>query len=261
MSKELHKADSSIERITLHAYRAVEYPEASALFAEEHNKLLTEIGISQVTKASNRWREDPNVYVIAAEHDELGLVGGIRVHVSHSPEQPLPIEFSVGKLDPALPAFVDKMSSGGVAEINGLWNAHRFANRGLPMLLGMAAVSITSQLKVDSVIAVLARYTLRYAIRLGLQVVEEVGEKGWFVYPKPGFWGIVMCAADLYSLNKARPDLRQRVISLRMRPVQRAIENTGVCELDVQYQLELERGVISIHAYRDIRSDYLRYTA
>lgn len=261
MSEQLPSPMEAVERITLRAYRAVEYPEASALFAEEQIKVLSDIGIGQVSKVTSRWREEPNVYVIAAEHDELGLVGGIRIHVSHSPEHPLPIVSSVGKLDPALPAFVDRMSSGGIAEISGLWNAHRFANRGLPTLLGMAAVSLASQLRVECVIAVLARYTLRYAIRLGLEVVEEVGEKGWFVYPKPGFWGIVMCASDPYALNKARPDLRQRVLSLRMRPEQRAVEFTGVAHLDVQYRLELERGVISIHTYRDIRSDYLRFTA
>ncbi len=250
-----------LESITLRAYRAVEQPEASAQFAEEQVKVLSDIGIGQVTKVTSTWREDPDVYVIAAEHSQLGLVGGIRIHVSHSPEHPLPIETSVGKMDQRVSTFVDRMADGGIAEIGGLWNAHRFANRGLPMLLGMTAVSLASQLKVECLIAVLARYTLRYATRLGLEVVEEVGEKGWFVYPKPGFWGIVMCTADPYSLDKARPDLRHRVISLRMRPSQRHTEFTGVCYLDVQYQLELERGVIGIHTYRDIRTEHLRFTA
>lgn len=250
-----------LERITLRAYRAVEEPEAAARFAEEHMKVLSDIGISQVTKVSKKWQQDPNVYVIAAEHEELGLVGGIRIHVSHSPQEPLPLLFAVGRMDPSIARFVEPHTRRGVAEIAGLWNAHRFANRGLPMLLGTAAVSLVPQLKVESLLAVLARYTLRYATKLGLTVVEEVGEKGWFVYPKPGFWGIVMCALDPYALDHARPELRHRVISLRMRPEQRTVEYTGVCHLDVQYRLELERGVISIHTYKDVRADYLRFTA
>lgn len=249
------------DRITLRAFRAVEDPETSALFAEEHTKVLSDIGIGQVTKVSKRWQQDPNVYVIAAEHDELGLVGGIRIHVSRTTNEPLPLLFAVGKMDPALETFVEPKTAGGIAEIAGLWNAHRFANRGLPMLLGTAAVSLVSQLKVDTLIAVLARYTLRYATKLGLKVVEQVGDKGWFVYPKPGFWGIVMCAMDPYALDNAIPDLRHRVISLRMRPGQRTVEFTGVCHMEVQYELELERGVISIHTYKDIRADYLRFTA
>ncbi|MBX2972872.1 MAG: hypothetical protein KF797_07210 [Flavobacteriales bacterium] len=261
MNESTNTPKQELDRITLRAYRAVEHPEAAALFAEEHMKVLSDIGISKVTKVTSRWQQDPNVYVIAAEHDELGLVGGIRIHVSRSSLEPLPLLSAVGKLDPALPAFVERMSGGGIAEIGGLWNAHRFANRGLPMLLGTAAVSLVPQLKVECLIAVLARYTLRYATKLGLKVVEEVGEKGWFVYPKPGFWGIVMCAADPCSLDHARPDLRHRVLSLRMRPEQRTVEFTGVCHLDVQYKLELERGVISIHTYQDIRQDYLRFSA
>jgi len=250
-----------VERITIRAFRAIEDPESCSRFADEHLKVLTDVGISNVTKVASTWQEDPDVYVICAEHETLGMVGGVRLHVSRSPERPLPIEFSIGKMDAQVMAFIDEHSSRGVAEICGLWNAHRFANRGLPMLLGMAAVSLMNQLQVGCTVAVLARYTLRYALRLGMEVVDSVGEKGWFVYPKPGFWGIVMHTADPYALDKARPDLRQRVLSLRIRPDQSVVEFTGVTYLDVHYQLELKRGVIDLHTYRSIRSDYLRYTA
>lgn len=108
------------DRITLRAFRAVEDPETSALFAEEHTKVLSDIGIGQVTKVSKRWQQDPNVYVIAAEHDELGLVGGIRIHVSRTTNEPLPLLFAVGKMDPALETFVEPKTAGGIAEDRGV---------------------------------------------------------------------------------------------------------------------------------------------
>lgn len=249
------------DQLTLRAFRCVDEPRLCAEFAREHLKVLEDFGITIVSSVDNSWSEDPNVYAIVAEHAQLGFVGGIKIHIARSPEDSLPIVGSVGKLDPKVKDLVTRLSANGVGEICGLWNAMRYAGRGVPHILGMAAVSMANQFNVMNMIGVLARYTLRYSLRLGLPVITEVGDKGWFVYPKPGFWGIVTGTTDAYSLDLARTDLRHRMISLRLRPEQRCIEDSGTHLLDIQYKLRLDQNVIDLQTYNAIQENRLLFTA
>ena len=92
-------------------------------------------------------------------------------------------------------------------------------------------------------------------------MVEEVGNLGWFDYPKPGFYGILAGTTNSVALNEARPDLRRRILSLRARPNQRAVENTGVAELDIQYALKLSGLFVETAAQRAMPEYALRHSA
>lgn len=250
-----------MERVTLHATWASDEPWTCAEFAMQHAQVLKDFGIETVTDQRGRWHRDRNIVILWAEHPDLGMVGGCRLHLAFQPSDALPVDTSIGRMDPNVRRYVDRNIPHGVMEIGGLWNANRFAGRGIPHVLVMAGIAMATSLNTRTVIGVAARYTLRYAVRLGLPVVESVGDKGWFVYPKPGFFGILSGTNDATAVHTARPDLRQRIISLRAKPTQRFAENTGTAMLDIQYQLELARVHIAPHSSPMVLWPTLRHSA
>jgi hypothetical protein len=251
-----------MDRITISAFRAVEDPERCGVFLREHQRVLEDFGITNVRSNNATWLNDPEVIVLVVEHETLGMVGGGRLHVSRSEQTRLPIEGAVAALDPRItPMLSDLAVRGGVAEICGLWNANRFSGRSMPHLLVMTGIAMAGQIGVGAVIGLAAKYTLRYTAKFGMHVFEQVGNNGWFNYPKPGFYGIVTGVLDSFTLERARPDMRTRMLSLRLRPEQQAIEDTGTAVLDIQYHLRLKRSVISMEAYNSIQFDRLRYSA
>ncbi len=250
-----------MESITIRAFRAVDDPASCTLFVREHTRVLEEFGIGHVATGAPTWVTDPDVYVIVAESDQLGMIGGARIHISRGMGGTLPIESALEKLDPQFGSAVDALRAQGVGEICGLWNANRFNGRGLPVLLGMAATSISNQLNIGCMLGLVAKYTLKYALRLGYGIMEDVGTSGIFDnYPRPGFLGIVIRLNDVSTMERSRPAFRRRMISLRLRPNQQVVEDTGVAQLNVCYDLVLKQDVIDIGSYTRIEEDRLRYT-
>ncbi|MCB0763476.1 MAG: hypothetical protein KDB84_02145, partial [Flavobacteriales bacterium] len=163
-----------MEKLVFRAFRAVDEPDTCATFIREHVRVLEDFGITNVTTNTESWTRDPNTYVIVAISDELGMVGGIRVQVARSGE-PLPMEQALSKMDPAIIPSLAALLPEGNAEVCGLWNANRFAARGLPSLLAFAAVSLANQLGIRSMVCLVAHYTLRHALRVGFTVMGDVG--------------------------------------------------------------------------------------
>lgn len=252
----------SADHISVRAFRAPDEPETCAQFVQEHARVLEDFGIENVNTNNSRWVSDPNCYVIAVEHAELGLVGGARIQTAQGPMDKLPMQYALEKLDDKINNLVTRLHDPGVGEICGLWNANRFAGRGMPVVLGLASISIANQIGLGSLVCVVAKYTLKYSLDLGFHLMEEVGNKGIFdAYPKQGFLGIVIGMEDHVSLDLARPDLRTRLLSLRMQPDQHVMEDTGAATLPVTYSLKLNRGTIDSRMYQEVRAYRLRYSA
>jgi len=250
------------EHLTIRAFKAMDEPETCSEFIREHRRVLEDYGIASVITNNEDWVKDKNCFVIVIEHDELGMIGGARILVSRHASEVLPIQDALSKHDPAINKLIGRLNKYGVGEICGLWNANRFPGKGLPQLLGLSAISIANQIGLNSLVCVVAKYTLKYSLRLGFSLVEEVGVSGIFdPYPKPGFLGIVIGLEDLASLDFARRDLRQRILSLRMRPEQSALENTGRALLHVSYSLQLRESAIDSRIYREVDANRLRHTA
>ncbi len=250
------------EHLTIRAFKALEEPETCAEFIREHRRVLEDYGIESVNTNSEEWVTSEDSYVIVVEHDELGMVGGARIQITRHPSNTLPIQHALSKFDPSINTLIDRLNCFGVGEICGLWNANRFPGKGLPQILGLSAISIANQIGLSSLVCVVAKYTLKYSLRLGFRLMEDVGIKGIFdPYPKPGFLGIVIGMDDVASLDFARHDLRQRILSLRMRPEQSALENTGRALLHVSYSLQLKESAIDSRIYHELYADRLRFSA
>jgi hypothetical protein len=249
-----------MNNLTIRAFKAVDEPETCAQFIAQHRKVLEDFGIAHVNTNTDSWVTDPDVYVIIAEAPGQGMVGGLRLELANDLRR-LPMVEALEKLDGRIGRSVSKWAEGGCAEICGLWNSNQYAGRGLPTLLGYAAVAIANQVGVRSLVCLIAHYTLRHALRVGFTIMEDIGEEGTFTYPIPSIKAIALVMPDAILLNHAQNRHRLPVLSLRMRPNQVRIEQPAHEPIMVHYALQLDSLLIDMAAYQELNDYRLKYTA
>ncbi|HMN06305.1 MAG TPA: hypothetical protein PKD45_11315 [Flavobacteriales bacterium] len=247
-----HSDQEYFERLTLRAFRAPDEPLLCQEFLAEHRKVLDDFGIAHVTTNNEVWMDDPLTYVIVAQHETLGMVGGVRLKLDH-PGSPLPMASAIRHLDPSVDGVLARIQPFGNAEVCGLWNANRFNGHGLPVLLGQAVTAISVGVGARKMVCFVAHYTQKYPARFGFVVLDEVGDHGYFPsYPIPRIIAIAMVNPDTMLLEHATQDTRHLIYSLRLRPDQVRMEKPGKTLLEVNYQLQLASCVKDLHAFSQI---------
>ena len=247
-----------MEQVTLISFRAPQQPALCNEFMAEHAKVLEDFGITNVIESNGNWHLDENCHVIVAMHPTLGMVGGIRLQLDHEGAK-LPMELAVGKQDPKVGEFLKGIRYMGNAEVCSLWNASRFGNMGVPVLLSQAVTAISFQVGIQRMVCLVAPYTKRHPSNNGFILVESVGEQGVFAYPRPDFKGIVMINPDTHLLSHAHPLQRAVLMSLRVRPVQTRIEQPGRAPLEVHYQLQGNSDQGQTAAYQYIQEEHRKH--
>lgn len=238
VTKDITSAETSseMERITIRAFRAVDDPASCTTYVQEHVRVLEDIGVFSALKPDLSWCSDPHVIVLVAEHPTLGMVAGIRLHEA-SPANILPMERSLAPLDPSVVGILDELLPHGNAEIAGLWNAHRFAGRGVPMLLMEACVAIASRIHVRTLVTFIAEYVAPYAAKTGFALMASLDSGAVFNYPVAGIRTYAMVLGDVLTMATAESAHRKRILSLRLRPHQLRPERPKTVDLNVQYRL------------------------
>ena len=249
-----------MEKITIRAFRPAVDRDNTIRYVAEHARVLEDIGVYQALKMNYEWCSDPDSVVVVAEHEQLGMVGGVRLQLSR-PGAPLPFENLLSPLDEDIKSTLSLLQPYGNAEICGLWNAHRFAGRGVPMLLTTAAVSMASQLGLRSIISISASYTIDYLIRCGFSCMKNLGSEGEFAFPAPYIRSYAMINMDLITLEAAEPAQRHRLIGLRMHPTQHRAEVPKRIPLHVEYQLLVQEAPDEHLRYAMVHQDRLRLSA
>lgn len=251
--------DRPMETIRIRAFKAIDEPATCAEFLRQHRKVLEDFGIEHVNTNNAEWATDPDTYLVIASSDEYGMIGGLRLEVSKE-GRVLPIVDALQGLDGRIQHAVDRWSEEGCAEICGLWNANKYVNRGLPTLLGYAAVAIAHNIGVKSLVCLIAHYTLRHALRVGFTIMEDVGNEGTFSYPIPSIKAIALVMQNTLLLNNAQDQHRLPVISLRVRPHQQRVEQPTTEPVLVDYDLRLDSRLVDLSLYADLQEARLRYT-
>lgn len=250
----------SIDRITLKAFRAPDEPELCAEFVREHRRVLEDFGIAHVTTNNDRWTRDMHCYVIVAMHERLGMVGGIRLEMAKD-DLPLPMELALMPLDPSVHDELQALKPFGNGEVCGLWNANRYANKGVPLLLSHAVTALSVRAGARRMVCLVAHYTKKHPARNGFHVMETIGNKGEFSYPIPSITAVAMVNPDTMLLEHATEEQRRLIYSLRLRPRQVRVEQPGNALLEVDYDLMLRGSLIDMHSYQQIHEERLRNTA
>jgi len=238
-------------KLIIRAFRATDHPELCQLFAEGHERVLEEYGVKRVTSADRSWFENPDVYgLLAYDEVEQRVLGGAKIHVRNQ-ESALPVEKAVSKKDPYLTPYLDSVSENGrIGELCGLWNSRTISGTGVSVLLikagiAKAGIELANQIKLRALFGFCSPYTLDTVQELGFELVTAVGDKGRYVYPSEEYIATLTVLQDTDNLGLALPEERDRILNLRINPIQDRVETGPKGELKIYYDLlipSLENG-------------------
>jgi hypothetical protein len=232
--------DKDKPEVRLRAFRAIDEPETCELFVTGHTQVLTNIGVTKVTSSKNEWAQNPGAFVLIVESlDGKRVYGGARVHVSGG-TQPLPIEQATGAMDPKIFEMVREYTPRGTGELCGLWNSREIAGYGIgSIFLTRAAVSISTQIGMESLFALCAPYTVKMAETVGYQIETSIGNNGTFYYPKLDLLATTMMLKDVDTLTHAEPEERTAIFKLREELTIARLECLRKKEIKIHYELAI----------------------
>lgn len=198
------------------AFRAIDDRERCEKFIKGHADVLRQYGVTKVTSSNNDWAFNPFVYVVTVELEETSeVVSGLRIHIAH-PDHPLPMEQAVSQVDHKIFQLVKNYSYEGTGEVSGLWNSKSISGYGVgAVLLIRAGIAIVSQLKLGSLLALVAEYTLKPSLQKGFEIEVGIGNSGTFFYPKLDLVATSIVMKDPYNLPLADEYERQVIQELR----------------------------------------------
>ena len=193
-----------------------------------------------MTSASIDWRYDPNTYVIIVESmDRTKVLGGGRIQI-RSAEVKMPLEDATAILDSRIYDYVDKIGDNKVAEFCGLWNSKEVAGFGIgSIFLGRTGVAIITQLGITNLMALCSPATLRNCLRVGFEIIRELGNNGTFYYPKEDLLATCLIIKDIINLPTANPEERDAIMKLREKPLQESVEMGPKGELKLFYDIRI----------------------
>lgn len=206
-----------------------------------HGKILTSIGVRKVTSSKSEWIDNPEVYVIVVEDPETKeVLGGARVQGSAGTQE-LPIAEATGYMDDSIYTMIEEeANNGGTGEICGLWNSRKVAGMGFGSLfLTRAAVIISSKIKLKSLFALCAPYTIKTAQYFGYKIIYSLGENGTFYYPSLDLLATAMLIEDTSTLEHADSEEKGKIFDLRDNPIQQVTEINKKREVGIHYQLDI----------------------
>ncbi|MEX6687320.1 hypothetical protein QTN47_07425 [Danxiaibacter flavus] len=226
--------------VDIRIFRADENPDDTMRYIQGHRKILEAYGVTQVTSASLDWMNEPYTFIVMVESAELGKVmGGARIQIA-SGQLPLPIETAIDDLDTSIFDYVKAKIPGRTAEFCGLWNSREVAGFGIgSIFLGRVGVAIIEQLRLGSLFAFASQATYKNCMRVGFRIIKKLGINGTFYYPKEDLLATALIIEDPADLEGANEEDRERILDMRNRPVQTAIEKGPKGEIIVNYDLRV----------------------
>lgn len=228
--------------IKIKVFRADQEPEHCMRYVEGHRKVLEAYGVTQVTSANLDWMHEPYSYIIIVESaEEDRVLGGARVQLA-SGTVPLPIETAINDLDTRIYDFVKEKALYRTAEFCGAWNSKEVAGYGIgSIFLGRVCISIIMQLKLGSIFAFASPASLKICQRVGFRIIRSLGINGIFYYPKEDLVATALIIEDPLEVLGARDEDRSKILELREKPVQSAIERGPRGEISVDYDLRIRK--------------------
>ncbi len=236
-------------KVKIRAFRALDYPDVCERYIEGHSRILTSVGVEQVTSSYDNWMENPAAYVVLCEStDGKKVFGGARIHVAGG-SQNLPIVDATIDMDSTVQSHVERYHEVGTGEFCGLWNSLEVAGFGIGAIyLIRSSVAIIPQLKLNTMFALCSPYTARIASNYGFRKYTEVGNEGTFYYPKIDLLATAVFLPDSKKLEHASENERDRILDLRTNPNQVLKESNRGREIEIEYSLEIENVDTSVYA-------------
>lgn len=224
----------------IRAYRSPDDIETSLRYIDGHKKVLESYGVKKVTSANHNWLYDDQTYVIIVESEDGDRIfGGTRVQI-RSENLKMPMEDAISKIDSNIYAYMDKYEDKTLAEFCGLFNSKEVAGYGIgSIFLGRIAIAISANLGVDHMMGLCSPATLRNSLRVGFEILRDLGNNGTFYYPKESLIATSLIIEDVVNLPNATTEERNRIFDLRNNPNQFAVEKGPKGELDIIYETKI----------------------
>lgn len=230
--------------VRIRAFRAIDYPDDCDRFIEGHTRVLTSVGVVSEghapTSMLSTWKFNPAAFVILCESmDGKKALAGARIHALGG-NQELPWIEGTADIDPKNAGYVEQLAPLGTGELCGMWNSIEVANMGFAVVyIIRSAVSVFTQLGLNTMWALCSPYSARIASKFGFNVYEKVGDKGLFWYPTEKMVATTTLLMDSVSLEDAEEFERSRILDLRQYPSQTVLEDHRNHQVEIAYELEI----------------------
>jgi hypothetical protein len=214
--------------------------EATEKYIAGHLKVLESYGVTKVTSADRSWVDNPNTYLILFESmDDFRVLGGGRVQL-RSKGFPLPLEEAIAEIDPCISHYMDQFEDLEVAEYCGLWNSREVAGYGIGSIYLMkVGVAIAGQFNMKKLMALCSPATVKLGMKVGMEVVESLGDRGTFLYPKEGLVATLLQINDLINLPTAIDSEREFIFNLRSNKVMKTLEKGPKGEMMISFEVNV----------------------
>lgn len=227
-----------ISFVKIKAFRAIDEPELCDRFIEGHQRVLTAVGVTQVTSSSNDWKYNPAAFVVLClSQDGEKVLGGVRVHALGG-NQELPMEEATIDMDSSVSEHIRRFAKNGTGEMCGLWNSMEVAGMGIgAVYLIRSAVAILDQLKLKTLWVLCSPFSARIARNYSFIKYPHVGNEGTFYYPKIDLLATVVLVEDSIKLENGLLSEVNRINELRLNPVQEVLEENRGRKINIDYNL------------------------
>jgi hypothetical protein len=206
------------------------------MYVDGHAQVLLDFGIEVLDSYGEEWADNPNVRLIIAKDETGKAVGGIKLHKFHSNYR-LPVQQAISEESPELDKMIEARLSVGVGEICGLWISKDVSRRGLAHYLTKVAIAICEAEKTEIIFGISSPFTLNMFTSLGYEVIHSLGNDGSYFYPTPDFISTAVAIYDTIKLPLAEAEHRERIFSLRTKPIQSEMETHGGVQTYIHYNL------------------------
>ena len=180
----LRKATQVDEAIVL-VSRASHDQQLCKRLLQGHRRVLEAYGIKHLSSFRTDWFRRDDVLIIAVlTPDGERVLAGARLQPGMVAND-FPLHQAVGHMDPKVGTFLESIIPEKAYELNALWNSIELAGMGLGseflIQVSMAALPI---LNAKHLVALTSPVTRRWRERHGWRMRDDLGEDGYFVYPK-----------------------------------------------------------------------------
>jgi hypothetical protein len=222
--------------IEICAFWAIDDLRRSMEYYQGREDVLTSYGFTSVVKSDFGWTTDSRVFVLSA-YCKNEIIAGMKVHLNSI--NPLPLQTALNDKCDNLTAVLEGIGGDNYAEIGGVWNSKKFSGLSFPHVLARYSLAICKFLGLTSVFTFNASYTYKLSKNYGAELVESLGNKGWFDYPTPKYKAAIWVFKDVQELACIYEDDYERIEELSLNPNVKSKEEKEILNYIINYYAEM----------------------
>ena len=216
--ERLRQAEAVDEAILL-VSRANQDPTLCKRLLDGHRRVLEAYGIKNLSSFRTDWFRRDDVLVIAVlSGDGERVLAGARLQPGLVAND-FPLHQAVGLKDPEVGNFLERIIPEGAYEMNALWNSIELAGMGMGSeFLIQVAMAAMPLIEAKHLVALTSPVTRRWREKHGWHLRGELGDEGYFVYPKDTLKATVEHYVYPDYESQVSPEVLDLMSSIRRRP-------------------------------------------